>query len=89
MQELPKLHKNCFFYHLRVESSYWRKYFAVEKHCYVQLYTSVQTSEYPQQGKYKGEVTNTIENGFASQLKQDYNKWNKAFFCLTSNSEEQ
>ena len=38
-----KIAQELFFwsYHLRVGSSYGRKYFAVEKHCYVQLYTSV------------------------------------------------
>ena len=39
----PKIAQELFFwsYHLKVGSSYWRKYFAVEKHGYVQLYTSV------------------------------------------------
>ena len=38
----PKIAQELFFwsYHLWVGSSYWRKYLAVEKHCYVQLYTS-------------------------------------------------
>ena len=38
----PKIAQELFLwsYHLRVGSSYWRKYFAVEKHCYVQQYTS-------------------------------------------------
>ena len=38
----PKIAQELFFWshHLGVGSSYWRKYFAVEKHSYVQLYTS-------------------------------------------------
>ena len=38
----PKIAQELFFwsYHLRVCSSYWRKYFAVEKHWYVPLYSN-------------------------------------------------
>ena len=38
----PKFAQELFFwsYRLRVCSSYWRKYFVVEDHCYIQLYSS-------------------------------------------------
>ena len=38
----PKIAQELYFlsYHLRVSSSNWRKYFVVEKHWYIQPYTS-------------------------------------------------